>query len=377
MFLKTLIGDRRLVQLGESDSGAAEFIRIKTRMVKFLHEEMGFDVLAFETGLFDAYQAYRDIGSSNPTELMKRGLGPDSWTGEILELFEYLLSTQSTTRPLKLSGYDAAPQTPSGRLARPPFLGTVISRVDGSLGDKAAMLDEEMVQLFSAYRWFDSVAARGDELRGRLLEITSFFEDHQAELENLFPHEDPAPLVAERTLRNNLIQIERAEQWYFWCGATELRDQAMADNLSLLLDEIFVGDKVIAWGSNLHLRHANARVQSGTPCETMGEVMEDRYRDQLYTIGLYMYGGVTKSHGGSTTTIAPAPDGSLEAYLHQAGESIFFLDLLHQDTLTSPPWIFEPIPSRAGGKILEGMVHADQYDAILQVDRVRPATYMH
>src|SRR5688572_12479949 len=56
-FLKTVIGDRRIVQLGESHHSVAEYGAMKTRLIKFLHQEMGFDVLAFESSIYECYAA--------------------------------------------------------------------------------------------------------------------------------------------------------------------------------------------------------------------------------------------------------------------------------------------------------------------------------
>src|SRR5438094_7386646 len=47
-FLENVVGDRRLVQLGESGHGVAQFDSAKVRLVEFFHERMGFDVMAFE-----------------------------------------------------------------------------------------------------------------------------------------------------------------------------------------------------------------------------------------------------------------------------------------------------------------------------------------
>ena len=41
-FFKQVIGDRRLVQLGESGHGVGQFDSAKVRLVKFFHEQMGF-----------------------------------------------------------------------------------------------------------------------------------------------------------------------------------------------------------------------------------------------------------------------------------------------------------------------------------------------
>lgn len=49
--LKPLLQDKRFVFLGESSHGVAEFNLAKTRLIQFLHQELGYNVLAFESGL--------------------------------------------------------------------------------------------------------------------------------------------------------------------------------------------------------------------------------------------------------------------------------------------------------------------------------------
>ncbi len=46
--IATKIGDARLVILGEDTHGDGETEKAKVRMIKFLHEKMGFDVIAWE-----------------------------------------------------------------------------------------------------------------------------------------------------------------------------------------------------------------------------------------------------------------------------------------------------------------------------------------
>ncbi|HSR43254.1 MAG TPA: hypothetical protein VLL48_13795, partial [Longimicrobiales bacterium] len=70
-FLQDVIGDRRIVQLGESGHGVAEFNRAKVGLIKFLHREMGFDVVAFESSLFECWRGNRMADSLSAQELMR------------------------------------------------------------------------------------------------------------------------------------------------------------------------------------------------------------------------------------------------------------------------------------------------------------------
>jgi len=74
-FLKTVVGDRRLVQLGESGHGVAEFDSSKVRLVKFFHEQMGFDVMAFESSIYECFAA--NTASTGTTMLIDRVTPPN------------------------------------------------------------------------------------------------------------------------------------------------------------------------------------------------------------------------------------------------------------------------------------------------------------
>ena len=97
-FLKEVIGDRRIVQIGESHHSVAEYGAVKTRLIKFLHEEMGFDVLAFESSIYECFAA--DLRQLSPADALFATIFSVWAFEEVLPLFEYLNHTQSTARPL-------------------------------------------------------------------------------------------------------------------------------------------------------------------------------------------------------------------------------------------------------------------------------------
>src|SRR5688572_17431025 len=113
-FFKSILKDRRIVQLGESGHGVAEFNHAKVRLIKFLHQQMGFDVMAFESGLFECYQANR-TAAVNAAAATMRGCIFGVWhTDEVVPLFEYIKSTWNTDRPLLLAGFDTQISSASG-----------------------------------------------------------------------------------------------------------------------------------------------------------------------------------------------------------------------------------------------------------------------
>ena len=95
-----------------------------------------------------------------------------------------------------------------------------------------------------------------------------------------------------------------------------IRDSAMADNLTFLARELYPDKKIIVWAANLHVRHANADTTWVFP--TMGTWLSERFRDELYTIGLYPNRGTVP---GTRTlfSIEPAEPGTMERLLSDAG----------------------------------------------------------
>jgi erythromycin esterase-like protein len=55
------IGDRKIVMLGEQDHGDGSTFLVKAELIKYLHKEKGFNVLAFETDIFSMNDAWEEV----------------------------------------------------------------------------------------------------------------------------------------------------------------------------------------------------------------------------------------------------------------------------------------------------------------------------
>src|SRR5829696_2906880 len=51
------IGNKRIVLIGENGHGVAQFSMARAQIVRYLHERMGFDVVAFESGFHECREA--------------------------------------------------------------------------------------------------------------------------------------------------------------------------------------------------------------------------------------------------------------------------------------------------------------------------------
>jgi erythromycin esterase-like protein len=88
--LKKMIGNARIVSLGEATHGTREFFQLKHRMLEFLATEMGFTIFSIEANMPEAYQLNDFVlnGKGDPAKLIK---GMYFWTWDTQEVLDMVL----------------------------------------------------------------------------------------------------------------------------------------------------------------------------------------------------------------------------------------------------------------------------------------------
>lgn len=112
--LKKVIGDARIVSLGEATHGTREFFQLKHRMLEFLATEMGFSIFSIEANMPEAYKLndYVLNGTGDPVKLIK---GMYFWTWDTQEVLDMVLWMREFNKSgkgrVEFTGFDM--QTPA------------------------------------------------------------------------------------------------------------------------------------------------------------------------------------------------------------------------------------------------------------------------
>jgi erythromycin esterase-like protein len=162
------------------------------------------------------------------------------------------------------------------------------------------------------------------------------------------------------------------------------RDHSMADNVKWILDNNPKA-KIVLWAHNAHVSTAN---QDGY--EWMGATLRKMFGEQMVVFGFAFNEGsfraieMPSTKGGLRNfTVAPAPEGSLDAMLAAAGLSIAAIDLRKLPKQGEvAKWFSEPRVMRSLGAVYSEQSAADylqpqlaqkNYDALLFVEKTTAA----
>ena len=86
--LERVVGDARIVSLGEATHGSREFFQLKHRMLEFLATQMGFSIFSIEANMPEAYRLndYVLNGTGDPAQLLR---GMYFWTWDTEEVLDH------------------------------------------------------------------------------------------------------------------------------------------------------------------------------------------------------------------------------------------------------------------------------------------------
>ena len=134
--LGKVVGDARIVALGEATHGTREFFQLKHRLIEYLASQKGFTIFSIEANMPEAYRLNDFVlhGNGDPKQLLK---GMYFWTWDTEEVLDMILWMREFNRSgkgrIEFTGFDMQTPNVSMDIVRQFLLGhdeTFYSTVD-------------------------------------------------------------------------------------------------------------------------------------------------------------------------------------------------------------------------------------------------------
>ena len=330
--IRRAIGASRIVMLGELTHGDGTSHAVKSATVQFLHKDLGFDVLVWESGFFDCWQMDQALASGKPgAEAARIGVfGHWSRGVESLAVFEYAASTQASGHKLRMAGFDLQPSGTGSNLQFSEMLKWFDGITSLSQEDREAInaaIEARKVAMASTdpnRDWMTPMRS----VCGAVEKLLSAYIRSKAECREKWGEPTPwrvrsmESAIAYGRFLGLYSKVQTGEATFF--DSYNFRERVNAQNLKWLLDGPFKGKKVIVWGHNSHVfRDRTGSGGNGSELDTTARIFGGGRA--VYSIGFMAGGGKWSWMGNPDIEFQPLQPGSIESLIGSAGKALGFL----------------------------------------------------
>lgn len=311
-----IVGNARIVALGESTHGTHEFFVLKHRLVRHLVRHEGFDLFAIEANQLAVEQLNAYVTGARGTAREAMRVLFRVWNTEgMLALVEWMRTYNATAeRPIHFVGYDMQDhQLPVDSLeayvrrTEPAYLGRVRALTEEYRSQSSYATPN--VPDAKRSTWRSRTDSLWHEVAARRERWLATAPSHADSLATEWAVHD-ADLLRQAALLNETLNSPD-------------RDSLMAANLDWALRTLYPASRAIAWAHDVHVSHGGDRTRSFNQGAQMGAVLAHHYAYDYRAFSLLTRAGTySASHSFSdyamgTMEADVAPAGSVEALLAQ------------------------------------------------------------
>lgn len=402
-FLIPILEGKNIVMLGEEAHSFAHTFAAKSRLVKFLHQRLGFNVLAFEINGFPLYEASQEIKkpSDKLSPTQKRLYPFWSQATATQELFTYLENNKS----IQVTGFDIQ-----------GFAWSPLQAMENMLRESNSEIlsyknYDRFVTLFKTYysqpintlkiseyallnMFLDDILYENklkDSLKQEDKIIVKALENFKDHLRNR--------VVGEATSYHMMGDLKPKDSLFGFLGDTRSmgainrRDEQMAKNIRWLKKELYPKEKIIVWAASAHTMYDRQDMKKDLPKDfpfysrflygynylNMGTHLKRMYADKIYSIGFSPVSGIidhsTSKNYNSLQDVSREPN-SIEEKLMSIKGNYFYMNFTN-NRADLPKELFN---ENTTSNILGIMgIHGDIskfFDGILFMKDVTPIKYI-
>lgn len=372
--LGAILGDARIVALGEATHGSREFFTMKHRILELLVREHGFTVFAIEAHVADAdrINAYVLDGIGDPADLLLK-MRMWTWnTDEVLDLIQWMREynlERGSRPPVSFRGYDIQ-STDVAIAAIDAYLLRVDPENAETLSAKFSCFRRHALFPTSTYR-----ALAAEERDACAANLTALHNDLAARREAYIARSSAGEYQTILHYARVVVQSEG-----HGAGRAPGRDPWMAENAAWIANVQHAGEKIVLWAHNNHVTTETA--------SRMGTELRRVFPPEvMITVGFVFDRGDFWAYADPTKPMTvhhlePWPQALYEPLFRATGHDLFFVDLRDVSSAEARS-IFESTSSiwRIGGVFnpaAEAMARevttlSRAFDVVIWIESVTPA----
>lgn len=279
-FLKEELKDVQVVMLGENTHFDGNVFEMKTKIVQYLHQEMGFNTIAFESGIYDVWRAQKSINEGqNVAEALSNSLF--SIWAKRNEFQSFIEFYNQNKKDLKILGFDYQITGNNGNVLLAKDLFEYAKKINHKIKFKQEDF-ELLLESMTNSGMFDEEDISYEQFK---TELTSFKIkiSQQKDSEEKFYWNQIVKSLLE--LGHDAISKEEILSTFNTTSFDNIRDKQMADNLLAYLKQNPEA-KIICWGANAHFVNNMSSITEPKLKEflPMGSYIKKELRNKVYSL---------------------------------------------------------------------------------------------
>jgi erythromycin esterase-like protein len=307
--LKDELNGVKIVSLGEGNHYMGTTFKAKVAMIKYLHDSLDFDVIAFESGLYDC----KVTNDSLQTRKSSKNLFFDGLFGvwkcnEVEDLYDYLTENYNQEKnPLDFIGIDNQLLGNSKKFLKADFY---------KLFDSLQNYSSEIIESDRFYSILDEVIRTSNFKQNFSIDDTTYFSGKLRIINHIIEeyHLENRPYYQFwKQLCNNIIS-DYTRMFFQPFGA--IRDSMMYENLKWYM-KLHPEKKIIIWAASGHIMFEPRNNDSNN--KPMGTYLKNNFKEQYYAIVFTTYTGKygNKDKGLLSFKIKKSTGNSIEHNIHK------------------------------------------------------------
>ena len=282
-FLEKELKDVQILLLGEITHNDGNVFELKTEIIKYLYNQMGFKTIAFESGTYEMWKAQQEINKGeNATTAFENSLFP-IWS-ETLEFQPFINFFEKNKIDLKLYGFDNQITGKYGQEELITDLYNYCKKEKLSLGLNQTDL-ELLIESMLYSGIFDEKDISYKTYNTALNRLLQEVSEKQSTKIHFYWKQIIKNLISLGEEYH--IKKQPIRSTFSVNKDDNIRDKQMANNLLAYITE-HPNEKIICWGANQHFANNMSSIKSDTIKDfiPMGNYVKNTLKNKAYSLAI-------------------------------------------------------------------------------------------